>query len=119
VLASTGERFSYRYAIPADPMHREAIFEYENHSQNGRYRMHSLAWVGFSNSGTCKTEAGEYDTVSFTAFGCWSKDGVDSPQQAAVQISTSPEKPYVGIQIGGGFVSNVNTKPQNANDALP
>jgi hypothetical protein len=40
-------------------------------------------------------------------------------QLAAVQISTSKEKPYVGIQIGGGFVSNVNTKPLNIKDALP
>src|SRR5262249_54159245 len=99
--------------------HRGAIFEYDNHSQNGKYRMHSVAWVGFSNSGSSKIEPGEYDTVTFSAFGTWSKDGVDSLQQAAVQISTSPEKPYIGIQIGGGFVSNVNTKPPNANDALP
>src|SRR5262249_42004560 len=107
VLASTGDRFSYRYVIPADPKNREAIFEYENHSQSGKYQMHSLAWVGFSNSGASGFEADECDTLTFTGFGTWSKDGVDSLQQAAVQISTSPEKPYVGIQIGGGFVSNV------------
>jgi hypothetical protein len=62
---------------------------------------------------------GEYDTVTFTGFGVWSKDGVDSIQQAAVQISTSPVAPYVGIQIGSGYVSNVDTKPDNADDALP
>jgi len=81
--------------------------------------MHSLAWVGFSNSGTSRARTGDYDTVTFTGYGIWSKGGVNSLQQAAVQVSTSPEKPYVGIQIGGGFVSNVNTKPPNPRDALP
>lgn len=119
VLASTGDRFSYRYSIPGDARHHKASFEYENNSQQGKFRMHSSAWIGFSNSGTSRAEAGEYDTVTFTGFGIWSKDGLNSSQQAAVQISTSPEKPYVGIQIGGGFVSNVNTKPPNPKDALP
>jgi hypothetical protein len=119
VLASTGDRFSYSYMIPGDPEQQQASFEYENHSQAGKYRMHSLAWVGFSNSGTSGAESGEYDTITFTCFGVWSKDGVNSLQQATVQVSTSPEKPYVGIQIGGGAVSNVNTKPPDPKDAEP
>jgi len=80
--------------------------------------MHSMAWVDFSNSGT--SDSGEeYDTVSFTGFGIWSKDGVHTLQQAAIQISTSREKPYVGIQIASGDISNVNTKPQDEQAALP
>jgi hypothetical protein len=57
--------------------------------------------------------------VTFAGFGIWSKDGVDSIEQAAVQISTSPVAPYVGIQIGSGYVSNVDTKPDNPDDARP
>jgi len=75
--------------------------------------------VGFSNSLGSQSRAGEYDTVTFTGFGIWSKDGVHSQQLAAVQISTAPKTPYVGIQIAFGEVSNVNTKPVNAADALP
>ncbi len=117
IISSTGERFSYRYEIPNDPAGRDAVFEYENHSQQGKFRLHSLAWVGFADSGG--GEAGEYDTVSFTGFGVWTKDGVERMMQASAQISTSRRRPYVGIQIDSGDVSNVNTKPPDIDDALP
>jgi hypothetical protein len=119
VVASTGARFSYRYAIPKDPSKHKAVFEYENHSQQGRFRLHSLAWVGFADSQGAGGKAGEYDTVSFTGFGVWSKDGVETIVQASAQISTSRHRPYVGIQLDSGDVSNVNTKPPDINDALP
>ncbi len=124
VHSSTGDDFSYRYMISADPEQQEAVFEYENHTQQGKFTMHSMAWVDFSNSGTSAPDgerygAEEYDTVSFTGFGIWNKDGVSTLQQASVQISTSQSKPYVGIQIAAGDVSNVNTKPQNEQVALP
>jgi hypothetical protein len=119
VRASTGDEFSYSYVIPADPTRQQALFEYENHTQKGRFQLHSLAWVGFSHSGTSQSHDGPYDTVTFTGFGIWSKDGVRTLQQAAAQISTSPEKPYVGIQIASGDISNVNTKPEEEQDALP
>ena len=119
VLASTGDRFSYRYEIPADPAKHKPVFEYENHSQKGKYRMHTLAWVAFSNSGGSIPDSKDCDTVTFGGFGTWSKDGIESPDQAAAQFSTSTERQYVGIQIGEGFVSNVNTKPPLAKDALP
>jgi hypothetical protein len=124
ITSSVGERFSYRYAIPNDQTKHKAMFEYENHSQQGKFRMHSLAWVGFSNSKGSERKSGsrksiEYDTVSFTCFGIWSKDGVDTLFQASAQFSTSPERPYVGIQVDSGIVSNVNTKPMNIKDAMP
>jgi len=119
VRSSTGDEFSYRYVIPSDPEHNNVVFEYENHTQQGKFAMHSMAWVDFSNSGTAHLGGEEYDTVSFTGFGVWSKDGVQTLQQASVQISTSQEKPYIGIQIASGDVSNVNTKPQDEQVALP
>jgi hypothetical protein len=117
--ASTGDEFSYRYVIPANPEENNVVFEYENHTQRGNFTMHSLAWVDFSNSGTSLLSGDEYDTVSFSGFGVWSKDGVSTLQQVAVQISTSGEKPYIGIQIASGDISNVNTKPENEEAALP
>lgn len=124
VTASTGERFSYRYSIPNDQTKHAAVFEYENHSQQGKFRMHSLAWVGLGNSKGSRGQSGsqnsnEYDTLSFTCFGVWSKDGVDTLLQASAQFSTSAARPYVGIQIDSGNVSNVNTKPPNIDDARP
>jgi hypothetical protein len=119
VIASTGERFSYNYKISSDPASREVSFEYENHTQQGKFRMHSLAWVGFGNSGSSGRATGEYDTVTFTGFGIWSKNGSRTVQQVTVQICTSQKRPYVGIQIDLGNISNVNTKPPNIDDARP
>jgi hypothetical protein len=119
IATSTGERFSFRYVIPSDPSKHPATFEYANHTQKGSFRLHSLTWVGFGNSLASQAPAGEYDTVTFAGFGVWSKDGLDSIQQATVQVSTSQIPPYVGIQIGSGYVSNVDTKPDNPDDARP
>lgn len=118
VLASAGEIFSYSYEIPSEPG-RRASFEYENHTQKGKFSLHSLAWVGFSNSNGSRRSSREYDTLTFTGFGIWKKDGIELVAQAAVQISTSAVRPYVGIQIDSGDISNVNSKPENEKDALP
>jgi hypothetical protein len=119
VRASTGDDFSYHYRIPTDPTDESPMFEYVNHTQNGHFRLHSLAWVGFSDSRSSSNGTNGCDTVTFSGFGVWSNAGLNTLQQAAVQISTSREKPYVGIQIASGDVSNVNTKPENERDALP
>ena len=119
VTSSTGERFSYRYEIPSDPAKHKAVFEYENHSQQGKFSLHSLAWVSFNDSQGAGGKKGEHDTVSFTGFGVWTKDGVETLVQAAAQFSTSRQRPYVGIQIDSGDVSNVNTKPPDIKDAQP
>ncbi len=121
ITSSAGELFSYRYSIPNDQSKRSAFFEFENHTQRGIFRLHSLAWVGFTNSKESSTsrKSVEYDTLSFTCFGVWSKDGVETLLQASAQFSTSPQRPYVGIQVDSGIVSNVNTKPPNIKDALP
>jgi hypothetical protein len=118
VIGSVGDRFSFRYSIPAKQGKR-AVFEYENHSQNGSFRMHSLAWASFTNSTKSCANGHGYDTVTFSGWGVWTKDGVRSIQQVAAQISTSPDHPYLGIQIGLTEVSNVNTKPDTDEKARP
>lgn len=118
VRSSTGDEFSYRYSIQLNTKDAGAFFEYENHSQQGKFKMHSLAWADFCNSGA-STDTDRWDTVTFSGFGIWSKDGVNTVQQVAVQISTSAEKPYIGIQVAAGDVSNVNTKPIHEPSALP
>ena len=58
--------------------------------------------------------------MTFAGFGTWSPSaGAPSLVPAAVQISTAAGAPYVGIQIGGGSISNVDTKPENPADAQP
>ncbi len=111
VLSSFGERFSYSYTIPCDAAGKSFAFEYTNTSSTatgGTFKMDGLSSVACINSLTSQQRPGNYDTVTFTGFGTWSKD--DDPHVATVQISTAPEAPYVTIQIDGGL-SNVNLKP--------
>lgn len=112
VRSSTGEIFSYTYSIPADPARNTPFFEYTNHSQEGAFRLHTLVWAGFTTS--LGAAGSRPDTVSFSGFGSWSKDGKGAPHLVTAQISTAPGAPYVSIQIDGGEVSNVNTKPEGS-----
>lgn len=105
VISSRGEEFSYRFHVSADPNH-QSEFEFENHTQNGSFRMHSLTWV---DSGSPSADNITFETVTFSGFGIWSKAGVERVVQGAVQLSTSPVVAYLGIQIGtGGEIANVN-----------
>ncbi len=117
--ASTGDEFSYSYSIPCDPVGREASFQYrnENSQDGGTFDMYSLAAVSCTNSRGSQLPEGQYDTVTFTAFGSWSTDS--DPHLATVQFSTAPDAPYISIIIDGGITSNVNTKPPNLEDSLP
>ncbi len=112
VVASNGERFSYNYSIPGYSAGQPASFEYVNETSGGTFRMGSLVWVSFSSAHRdCGPD--ECDVVTFTGIGLWSHD-TQRPHLATVQISTAPGMPYVCIQIDGGLVSNVNTKPATA-----
>ncbi|HEV2845401.1 MAG TPA: hypothetical protein VG477_11190, partial [Thermoanaerobaculia bacterium] len=115
--ASTGDEFSYKYSIPADPAKGEAFFEYTDHIQKGTFRLHTLSWVSFLHS--MKSTTGKYDTVTFAGYGTWSRDGGRTPHPVTVQIAHPPGPSYVSIQIGAAQISNVNTKPVNEKDALP
>jgi hypothetical protein len=91
VLSSRGELFSYRFVLPADSSKRRAEFEYENHSQKGKFRMHSLSWIGFGSS---NTGGAEFDVVSFSGFGVWTKDGVEKTVQVSGQVSRSNRRRF-------------------------
>jgi len=76
--------------------------------------MTSLANVHCTNSRSSQLSPGDYDTVSFSGFGSWSKDKENGLHLATVQISTSKDFPYVSVMIDGGLTSNANTKPAEA-----
>ena len=117
VRSSTGDEFSYKYSIPADPAQGGAVFEYVDHSQDGTFRLHTLSWVSFLQS--MKSTSGKPDTVTFSGYGTWSRDGGRTPQPVSVQIAHPPGPSYISIQVGAALISNVNTKPANEKDALP
>jgi hypothetical protein len=112
-VSSTNDAFTYSYSVPCDPGGKSASFEYTNgHPTNGgTFRMHSLASVQCTNSPSSQLAPGDYDTVTFTAYGSWSGDKSNGLHLATVQVSTSSTTPYVSIIVDGGTVSNVNTKP--------
>ncbi len=115
VVSSTGESFSYRYAIPRDLRRAaDARFEYTDHARDATFRLTSLAWVDFSHSLGSAVPAGRPDVVTFTGFGTWSEDRSRALHFVSAQISEAPDAPYVGIQVDGGATSNADTKPSEA-----
>ncbi|HKI03134.1 MAG TPA: hypothetical protein VKK31_14250 [Thermoanaerobaculia bacterium] len=119
VRSSTGDEFSYRYSIPADPAAGGAVFEYTDHAQEGTFRLHTLSWVSFLHSLKSPAGTGRPDTVTFSGYGTWSLDGGRTPHAVTAQIAHPPGPSYVSIQLGAAQISNVNTKPVNEKDALP
>jgi hypothetical protein len=123
VESSLGDRFSYSYTIPCDGQSVRPAFEYSNNNSGpsgGIFRLTRLASVSCTNSRGSQLPPGDYDTITFSAFGKWSKDDpADTPRLVTVQISTSPSYPYVGILLyktpdaeDNVVLSSANTKPR-------
>jgi hypothetical protein len=114
VLSSMGDRFSYTYTVPCDGKAARAVFEYTNTNtgaSGGTFRLNRLAAATCTNSAGSRD--GDYDVVTVSGFGRWSKD-------AEAQITPG----YVSIFVfqnpdanGGVVLSNANTKP--ADKPLP
>jgi hypothetical protein len=113
-VSSLGDTFSYSYSIPCNG-NGNSTFTYTNNNASGKspndgtFTMQALGSVSCINSRTSTAAPGDYDTVSFAAFGTWSRDS--NPHIATVQISVSPDFPMVHILVDGGSVSQVDTKP--------
>jgi hypothetical protein len=119
VLSSANELFSYKYDICGDSGKAKPSFEYTNHTVDGTFRLKTLSWVSFVNSRGAAGSDGSYDTVSFAGFGTWSRDPSNGLHLVCAQICEAKALPYVSIQIGGGRISNINTKPPNLDDVRP
>jgi hypothetical protein len=113
VLSSFNQTFSYNYSVSCDPSGGgNSTFEYTNQSQGGVFRMDTLSHVSCFHSPNSNRGPGDYDVISFTGYGTWSLD--PDTHAANVQISTAPGQQYVSIQIDGGLISKVHTKPREA-----
>ncbi len=109
VLSSFNERFNYSYSIPCNPAGQTFAFEYTNQAQSGTFKMDNLSSVSCVNSRNSRMAAGDADIVSFTGYGTWSKDS--DVHAVNVQVSNAPGEAYVSIQVDGGLISKVHTKP--------
>jgi hypothetical protein len=110
--------------VPCAPEGESFSFDYTNQNSGksgGTFRMNRLAAVKCFNSRTSTLPPGDYDTVTFSGFGTWSKDESDSkPRFAVVHVSTSRDFPYVSVLVfqdpdpddrDNPVVSGANTKP--------
>lgn len=121
-LTSTGDRISYNYTVPCDGKSARHTFEYTNNNTGpggGTFKMLRLANVTCTNSRGSAAAPGDYDTVTMSGFGTWSKDAAGAaPRFGTFQVSTSPAYPYVSIFVfqnpdenGNVVLSSANTKP--------
>jgi hypothetical protein len=115
VMSAYGQDFSYSYSVPCDPAGKPADFTYTNSTIGGTFTMKNLSSVACLNSLTSTLPPGEYDTITFSGYGSWSED--KNLHLATVQFSTAANAPYISIQIDGGTLSNVDTKPPT--DPIP
>lgn len=122
--SSISQKFSYRYRVDLETS--EVFFEYTNRDEEegGTFKLDCLSWISATNSPHSKKGGGRADTITFSGFGTWSRNGdgganAEEAHQVAVHISTSEEDPYVGILVDGGKTSNVNTKPADIEDSIP
>jgi hypothetical protein len=122
ILTSLGDRISFNYSVPCDGKSSRLTFEYTNNNSGrsgGTFRMLRLANVTCFNSRGSTMPAGDYDTVTVSGFGTWSKDvSGDPPRFGTFHISTSPTTPYVSVFVfqnpdenGNVILSSANTKP--------
>lgn len=112
VSPATGDHFSCRWSIPLDGSRAEDLqFEYVNHTQGGNFDLTSVSWIDIGNG--VGLQGTPSHLLTFSGFGIWSLAPA-SLHQVSVQISTDARSPYVGIQVNGGVVSNVDLEPVKA-----
>ena len=110
-----GDVFSIDYSVPCNSPGQNGRFVYTNlnTTAGGTFTMQNLVSVHCTNSASSTSRPGNYDSISFTGLGLWSRDPDEKdPHVATVHVfPTSPEGPYMSIQIDGGIASVVHTKP--------
>lgn len=121
-VSSIKDNVSYSFSIPCNPAGAPFSFTYTNGNSGasgGTFTMKSLAAVNCSNSLLSTARPGDYDTISISGFGTWSKDKADAlPRLATANISLAPGAPYFGILVYQNpdadqtlVVSTANNKP--------
>jgi len=115
VRAFIGDTFSLKYSIPCDPVGKTGSFVFTdtNPTSGGTFTMQNIGSVHCTNTKLSTTKPGDYDAISFTAYGLWSGDPDEKdPHVATVYIQpNSPDGPYISVQVDGGILILVHTKP--------
>lgn len=102
-VSSIGDNVTYNFSMPCNPAGAPFTFTYTNNNRGasgGTFTMKSLAAINCSNSLNSTARPGDYDTLSFSGFGTWSKDAADAlPRFSTVSISLAQGAPYTGILV--------------------
>ena len=73
-----------------------------------------------TNSRNSAAGTGDYDTISFTGFGTWSKDAAFSlPRFASVSLSLAADAPYTGILVFQNPDATTNVIMSSGNNKPP
>jgi hypothetical protein len=102
-VSSLGDTVTYSYSVPCNSPGGTVSFRYANDNRGrsgGTFEMQHLASVSCTNSPGSVAANGDYDTISFTGFGTWSKDEAFAlPRFSSVSLSLTPGAPYTGIIV--------------------
>lgn len=118
--SSLGDTVTYNYSIPCSPAGASFSFQYTNGNtgtSGGTFTLKRLAAVSCTNSRNANVARGDYDTVTFSGFGTWSKDASGaSPRFMTAQISIAPDAPYAGFFVYQSPDTNQNVVLSSANN---
>ncbi len=115
--SSVGDTFSYKFSAPCDATAKTVSFTYTNNNSGpsgGTFTMTHPVSVSCTNSAVSTAGQGNYDQISITGFGTWSKDPVTSPvvpRFASASISVDPANPFAAILVYARFPGEPQTLP--------
>ena len=122
-VSSLGDNITFTYAVPCNLAGVAVSFRYTNDNRGasgGTFDMQHLASATCTNSRNSAAGTGDYDTISFTGFGTWSKDAAFSlPRFASVSLSLAADAPYTGILIFQSPDANTNVIMSSGNNKPP
>ncbi|HWF09712.1 MAG TPA: hypothetical protein VG297_14685 [Bryobacteraceae bacterium] len=113
--SSIGDTFSYNFSVACNPIGKPFSMTYTNNNtgpSGGTFTMKHIVSVSCTNSKVSTAAPGNYDQISITGFGSWSKDPVlgatqaDLPTQLrfiAASISVDPANPFAEIIVFNNY----------------
>jgi hypothetical protein len=120
--SSTGDAFSYNFSAPCSG-NGNISFAYTNQNSGpsgGTFTMKHPVSISCTTSRGSNLPPGQYDQISMTGFGVWSKDKVAGPTIAALpntprfvtaSISVDPANPFAAILVFTNYPGENQTLP--------
>jgi len=121
-VSGIDENVTYSFNAPCDAVGRPVSLVYTNASTGtggGTFTLKHAASVSCVNSKVSTAARGNYDTISITGFGTWSKDPKDSvPRFISANLSVDPANPYAHIIVFQNYPGEVQSIPLDDTDVI-